>query len=58
MCTENMKNFAIYTSFLQEISRKNQYWPKSPLNFFGSGFFAMGRWGYLKQEYFFPRPRQ
>ena len=53
-----MKNNAIYISFLQKISPKNQYWPKIPINFFGSGVFALGRSGYLKHEYFFARPKE
>ena len=30
----------------------------SPINFFGSGVFAMGRSGYLKHGYFFARPKE
>ena len=35
---------------------KNQYWPKSPINFIESGVFAMDRLGYLKHKYYFARP--
>ncbi len=51
-----MKNYAIYASFFAENRTKNVYWPKSPINFLGSGVFAMGRSGYLKHEYFLYRP--
>ncbi len=42
---------------IQIIWRKTNIAPKSPENFFESGGFTMGRWGYLKHEYYFSRPR-
>ncbi len=53
-----MKNYAIFASFFAESIAKNQYWPESPINFFGSGVFAMGRSGYLKHGYYFDRPKE
>ena len=34
----------------------NGFCPKKSENFFESGFFTMGRSGYLKHKYFFSRP--
>ena len=33
-------------------------WSKSPIKFFGSELFDMGRLRYLKQQYYFVRPKE